>query len=121
MAFKLMGLLQEAKDRWKRIQSMHAQIAEQMSNFPLVLEDCASVDFHFNKGHNEFPFLPLWVCKTKGKSYYIHHMTADCPWTTRETPEGSTKGMLRFRKCSLHIDENGEATVLASQVCMKTA
>jgi len=114
MAFKLMGLLQEARARWQRIITMQQQIAEQMASFPLTISDCRVVDFHFNRGSNEMPFLPKWVIKTKGKSYYIHHITAQCAWTTREIPEGSTKGMLRFRNCDLYISAEGEATITTS-------
>ena len=111
MAYKLHGLLNEARARWQRIMIMKKDIAEQMASFPLILEDCRTVDFHYNRGANEFAFLPMWVVKTKGKSFYVHHITADCPWTTRETPEGSTRGMLRFRNCSVSISPEGEAMI----------
>lgn len=121
MAHKAMGLLQEARDRWMRLKAMRQQIVEQMAGFPLIIRDCRTVDFHFNKGSLEYPDLPTWVCKTKGRSFYLHHMTANCPWSTREVPEGSTRGMLRFRNCDLMIDAKGEATINSSEVITKAA
>ncbi|CAM6055296.1 unnamed protein product [Sphagnum tenellum] len=111
MGFKLMGLLQEAKERWARLLAVRQQIAEQMASFPLTMEDCRMIDFHYNKGSDQNPDLPRWVVKTKGKTFYVKHITANCPWSTRETPEGSTKGMLRFRNCNLHINAEGEAII----------
>jgi hypothetical protein len=110
MASKMMTLLDDAKGRWKRILAMEAQIAEQMASFPLVIENCSTVDFHFNKGSIEFPFLPMWTVKAKGKSYYLHHVDFDCVGTTRETPDHpSTKGAIRFRNITLHISADGTA------------
>jgi hypothetical protein len=111
MAYKLMGLRDEARQRWQRIRDMRRQIAAQMARLPLTVADCTVVDFHFNRGHNEFPDLPMWVVKAKGQTYYVHHVTAICAWTTRERPSGATKGLLRFRHCDLHIDDHGEARI----------
>jgi len=111
MSFKLMGLLQEAKERWTRLLAVRQQIAEQMATFPLIIEDCRMVDFHYNKGSTQNPDLPMWVIRVRGKTFYVYHITADCPWSTRETPEGSTRGMLRFRNCNLYINAEGEAMI----------
>ena len=111
MASKAMTLLQEARDRWKRLMDMRHQISEQMATFPLIIDDCRTIDFHYNKGSNIFPELPKWVLRTKGKTFYVHHIDAQCSWTTRELMDGSTKGMLRFRNCRLIIDEKGEAKI----------
>ena len=70
------------------------------------------VIFHFNKAHLADPSIPMWVIKTKGETYYVKHLDADCPWTTKETPDNpSTKGSLKFKNCRLIIDENLEAKI----------
>jgi hypothetical protein len=109
VAFKFMTLLQDAMVRWARIRSMQKEIAEQP--FPLMLPDAKNVDFHFNKGHVEFPFLPMWVLRAKGRSYYVHEVDFSAPCTTKERATGSTKGVLRFRRCSIAIDDAGNAVV----------
>jgi hypothetical protein len=109
-ATKMMTLLDEAKLRRDRIISMHEQIASQ----PFPLEMTADrVDFHYNKGSNEFPFLPRWVLKTKGKSFYVDHIDAEIGWTTRELDTGNTPGMIRFRKCVLSINDERLAVLRA--------
>lgn len=70
------------------------------------------VIFHFNKAHLADPTIPMWVIKTKGETYYVNHLTADCPWTTKESPDNNhTKGSLKFRNCRITIDENLDATI----------
>lgn len=66
---------------------------------------CRTIDFHFNKGHLQDPTIPMWVVKAKGKSFYVDHVEANAAWTTRETPEASTKGSLRFKNCFLKIED----------------
>ena len=121
MAAKLMMLLGEAKDRWKRILAMKQQIIDQNATFPLTLEGCRTIDIHWNVGSKEFSDLPMWILKARGKIWYINHMDSDCPWSTRETPDASTKGSLRFKDCSLHIAANGHATIskIKLAVCCK--
>lgn len=109
MGRKMMTLLGEAKQRRDRIIAMHAEIADQ--GFPLDLGDCKNVDFHFNKGHVEFPFLPMWTIRAKGRSYYVREVESDVAWTTRERATGSTKGVLRFSRCLIAIDEHGVAKI----------
>lgn len=111
MAHKMMTLMNEAKLRRDRILEMHKQLAEQNASFPLVLEDCRNIDFHFNKGSLEFPFLPMWVLKTKGMSFYINHIDSNIPWSTRELPEGATRGMIRLKNGDITIAADGTATI----------
>jgi hypothetical protein len=111
MAHKMMSLMTEAKLRRDRILEMHKQIAEQNASFPLVLKDCRNIDFHFNKGSLEFSFLPMWVLKTKGMSFYINHIESNIPWSTRELPEGSTRGMIRLKNGHITISADGTATI----------
>jgi hypothetical protein len=118
MAFKTMTLLDSAKQRWARILAMDQQMADQMASFPLTVENCPMVDFHFNKGSIEFPSLPAWVLKTKGKSYYVHHVDFSATTgTTRETPDHpSTKGAIRFRHCTLTLNADGSARITPKEV-----
>jgi len=111
MAHKMMTLLEEAKLRRDRILEMHRQLAEQNAQFPMVIEDCRNIDFHFNKGSLEFDFLPMWALKTKGKTFYVNHIEANIPWSTRELPEGSTRGMIRLKNGEISIDAEGNATI----------
>lgn len=48
----------------------------------------------------------------KGKTYYVEHVDADIPWTTKETPDNvRTKGALKFKDCLLTIDEDNCASI----------
>ena len=68
---------------------------------------CKDLVFHFNKGHLKDPTIPMWVVKTKGKSYYVDHVEANVPWTTKETPDNEhTKGSIKFKNCLCTIDED---------------
>jgi len=111
MGHKLMTLLKDGKERMARITAMQQQIAEQNASFPIDLGKCPLVDFHFNRGYNQFPsILPMWILKAKGKSYYLNHIDFhNVSFSTRELAEGSTKGMLRFRHVYLEIDSEGTA------------
>lgn len=114
MGHKLMTVLAEAKIRRDKIIAMEKGLREQNSQFPLVIEDARNIDFHFNKISIEFPFMPMWTLKAKGKSYYVNHMDCLAPWTTRETPDhASTKGSLRIRKGTVKIDAEGKAEITA--------
>lgn len=109
MGQRLMKLLADAQARWARIAEMKAQIAAQA--FPLDLGRCPVIDFHFNKGHMDFPdILPMWVVKAKGQIFYVPHVEFEqVSITTRELPSGSTRGMLRVRHAALSIDDAGVA------------
>ena len=109
VAFKMMTLLQDGKVRRDRIIAMRKEITEQP--FPLMIPDVRNVDFHYNKGNATFSFLPMWVIRAKGRSYYVNEVEFDAPCSTKERATGSTKGVLRFRRCSIEIDVEGNARV----------
>lgn len=68
--------------------------------------------FHFNKKHLEDSSVPMWVLKSHGVTYYVNHVTAEIPWTTKETPDNpSTKGSIKFKDCKLSIDRDNNATL----------
>lgn len=68
--------------------------------------------FHFNKKHLEDTTIPMWVIKTHGESFYVHHVTCELPWSTKETPDNShTKGSIKIKECLLTIDEENSATI----------
>lgn len=70
--------------------------------------------FHFNKGHLADPSIPMWVLKTGGETYYVHHVESTIGFSTKETPDNPhTKGSIRFRRCRLTIDENAIAKIEA--------
>lgn len=63
--------------------------------------------FHFNKAHLTDPSIPMWVIKAKGQTYYVDHVDADCPWSTKETPDNShTKGSIKFKDATLIIEDS---------------
>jgi len=69
--------------------------------------------FHFNKGHLADETIPMWVLKTHGESYYVHHVDCQMPWSTKETPDNpSTKGSLKIKNCLLTIDDENNATIV---------
>ena len=73
---------------------------------------CKDLVFHFNKKHLEDPEVPMWVVKTHGETFYVNHVTADMPWSTKETPDNShTKGSIKFKECLLVINADNEATL----------
>jgi len=68
--------------------------------------------FHFNKGHLEDETIPMWVIKTHGVTFYVNHVTAEIPWSTKETPDNEkTKGSIKFKNCKLSIDSENSATI----------
>lgn len=65
--------------------------------------------FHFNKKHLEDPRIPMWVIKSKGETHYVHHVDVDAGvgFSTKETPNNSTKGSIKIRGV-LHLStDNG--------------
>ncbi len=73
---------------------------------------CKDIVFHFNKKHLEDPTVPMWVIKSHGVTFYVNHVSAEVPWTTKETPDNAhTKGAIKFKNCTLTIDENNDATI----------
>jgi hypothetical protein len=54
----------------------------------------------------------MWVVKSHGVTFYVNHVTAEVPWSTKETPDNShTKGSLKFKNCKLIIDDDNCATI----------
>jgi hypothetical protein len=54
----------------------------------------------------------MWVVKAHGVTFYVNHVTADIPWSTKETPGNEkTKGSIKFKKCKLTIDPDNNATI----------
>ena len=73
---------------------------------------CKDLVFHFNKKHLEDQTIPMWVVKAHGQTFYVDHVTADMPWSTKETPDNpSTKGSIKFKQCKLVIDDDNCATI----------
>ncbi|MGI4851473.1 MAG: hypothetical protein ACRYGR_05980 [Janthinobacterium lividum] len=97
-----------------RGDAIRRQIEQQNAAFPQTLEHCKTIDFHFNRGSLEHPDLPTWILKAKGRTYYIRHFHSEAPFDTRETPEGSTRGMLRFRDCDLALLPDGTASIAST-------
>lgn len=73
---------------------------------------CKEAVFHFNKKHLEDSTVPMWIVMAKGETYYVEHVDANIPWTTKETPDNvRTKGALKFKECLLTIGEDNCATI----------
>jgi hypothetical protein len=54
----------------------------------------------------------MWVVKTHGETFYVEHVDAAIPWSTKETPDNpSTKGSLKFKECLLVINDDNEASI----------
>ena len=54
----------------------------------------------------------MWVVKAHGVTFYVNHVTAEIPWSTKETPDNpSTKGSIKFKDCKLSIDRDNNATL----------
>ena len=54
----------------------------------------------------------MWVLKSHGVTFYVNHVDANLPWTTKETPDNEhTKGSLKFKDCKLSIDRDNNATL----------
>ena len=52
----------------------------------------------------------MWVIKSRGKTYYIEHLEADLPFSTKETPDNPhTKGAIKFKNVHVTIDEDNVA------------
>lgn len=72
----------------------------------------AEITFSFNKASINSPDIPPWVIKCKGQTFYVNHVTATAPWSTKETPDNpSTKGSLKFRHADLVIGDDNCATI----------
>jgi hypothetical protein len=54
----------------------------------------------------------MWIVMAKGNSYYVEHVEANIPWTTKETPDNvRTKGAIKFKDCLVTIDEDNCAKI----------
>lgn len=115
MARKVMMLLEEAKLRRDRILKMHEDIRLQNKDFPLDLGACKNIDFQYNAGQRDFPFLPMWIIRVKGRSYYVREVEAECAWRTHERPSGMTRGVLRFNRAHVSFTADGVARLLAAE------
>lgn len=74
--------------------------------------NCKDLVFHFNKKHLSDTTIPMWVVKTKGETYYIHHLSSTAAWSTKETPDNDhTKGSIKFKNISLEITDDNEAII----------
>lgn len=83
-----------------------------VSNLPLMLkQEKDIIVFHYNKKHNEDINIPPWIVKSKGETYYVHHLdVADgIKWSTKETPENEhTKAALKIRGKLTLVTENNQ-------------
>lgn len=54
----------------------------------------------------------MWVLKTAGETFYVNHVDATLPWSTKETSNNPhTKGSIKFKQCLLTINDANEATL----------
>ena len=73
---------------------------------------CREAVFHFNKHYLVDPTVPMWVIKTKGKTYMVNHVDSQINWSTKETPDNShTKGAIKFKNALVTIDDENCATL----------
>lgn len=74
------------------------------------LTDRNEIIFHFNKKHLEDNKIPMWTIKTKGETFYVHHLKSEIGFSTKETPDNPhTKGSLKFKgRLKIEANENNE-------------
>lgn len=78
----------------------------------MIERACKDLVFHFNKKHLEDETIPMWVIKTHGETFYVNHVSASLPWSTKETENNPhTKGSIKFKRCLLRIDSDNNAEV----------
>ncbi len=109
-AAKMMTLLGEAKALRDRILAMHQSMHDQEAACPITVE-APVVDFSYNRIHNQFEFMPRWLIRVKGKTYYVEHFDSQIGFSTREMTDPNTKGMLRFRNARMVINSDGTAVI----------
>lgn len=111
-ATEMMELRQQAVMHWKSIKQMHKSISEQAAQYPLTIEDARNIDLYFNKKHLQFPLIPMWALRTRGQTFYVNHLDCQTAWSTREKPDDkSTKGMIRIKRGTVHINKQGDALI----------
>lgn len=81
------------------------------TSYILAPEYNRNIVFHFNKMHLQDPSVPMWVVKSKGQTYYVHHLDSKIGFSTKETPDNEhTKGSLKF-KGTLYIQKVNEQII----------
>lgn len=54
----------------------------------------------------------MWVLKTHGETFYVNHVDANMPWSTKETSDNPhTKGSIKFKEVLLQIDNDNCASL----------
>ena len=62
------------------------------------------------------PNIPMWVIKTGGETYYVHHVEANAKWNTKETPDNPhTKGSLKFKNVDIVINDDSCAEIIQKE------
>jgi len=63
---------------------------------------------HYNKAHNVDQTIPPWVCKHKGVTHYVSHVTVEpgVGFCTKEAPEHASTKAAILLKGTLVIDNN---------------
>ena len=83
-----------------------------MTKSQIIEYACKDIVFHFNKKHLEDQTIPMWVLKTAGETFYVNHVDAKLPWSTKETEDNPhTKGSIKFKNALMVIDEDNNATL----------
>lgn len=114
-AHKMNTALKKAKEEASKLKKSLEELQEQLSSYPLSIVGAKEVIFHFNTMHLRNPNVPMWVVKAKGKTYYVRHVDAHLPWSTKETPDSRhTKGSIKFKNASVTINEEAVATIVAN-------
>jgi hypothetical protein len=70
------------------------------------------VIFHFNKKSLVDASVPAWCLKMQGKTWYVNHVTCELPWSTKETPQGTTQGAIKIKRALVQIDDLNQATII---------
>ncbi len=73
----------------------------------LNITEKTEIVFHFNKKSLVDQTIPMWVVKVKGKTYYVDHLESEIGFSTKETPNSTTKGSLKFKGSILIEEKNG--------------
>lgn len=73
--------------------------------------------FHFNKKHLTDPTIPMWVIKCRGDTHYVNHVDVSpgVGFSTKETPNNSTKGSIKF-KANLEIEIESKNNIITAKI-----
>jgi hypothetical protein len=86
-----------------------SEILTQPANYILAPTFDRNIVFHFNKMHLQDPNIPMWVVKSKGQTYYVHHLDSKIGFSTKETPDNpSVKGSLKFKGTISIVESNNQ-------------